>query len=140
AARAADRGITITTETSDATVEIDHVRMRQALDNLLDNALKHAQSTVSVCATVHEDALIIEVADDGRGFDATAKDHAFEPFAAGGLGLSIVQQIARAHGGRAYIESNGCGARVTLVASNVAASPGASLLRGLPGHDERAGR
>jgi signal transduction histidine kinase len=140
AAHAARRGITITSKAPEATVELDRVRVRQALDNLLDNAIRHARTTVSVRATIGRDCVTLEVSDDGPGFDTHAKDDAFEPFAAGGLGLSIVQQIARAHGGRAYVESNDCGARVALVVSNVAASPRASLLHGLPGRDRRAGR
>ena len=114
--RAAACGVTITTDAPDVTVSVDQMRMRQLLDNLLDNALQHARRSISVRAEVNDDHLRIEIADDGPGFDAHSTARAFEPFALGGLGLSIVQTIAEGHGGHALIETNGPvgGTRVTV--------------------------
>ncbi len=115
-ARAASRGVTITTDVPEIDVEVDAARMRQALDNLLDNALRHARQSVSVISRVDGHDLSIEVTDDGPGFTPETAHHAFDPFSVGGLGLSIVQTIAQAHDGHATIEPNlpAGGARVTL--------------------------
>jgi signal transduction histidine kinase len=94
------------------------MRIRQALDNLIDNAVRHARHRVAVRGAVEDGRLRIEVADDGPGFDADHAD-AFEPFALGGLGLSIVRTVAEAHGGRADIDTDEAlgGARVSVSAS-----------------------
>ncbi len=108
AARAAAEGREITLDVADgATLVADPLRIRQALDNLLDNALRHGGGRITLAA---QDGAI-EVADEGAGFGDFA-DHAFERFAradearthgGAGLGLAIVRAIAEAHGGGAEI-------------------------------------
>jgi two-component system OmpR family sensor kinase len=91
---------------------VDPARMRQAVGNLIDNALRHTQSggRVSVELAQGDGALRIEVADTGSGFDASFLPRAFEPFSradaartradgGAGLGLAIVRAVAEAHGG-----------------------------------------
>ena len=91
---------------------IDAVRIRQAVSNLIDNALQHTPpgGRVTVSDSLRDGLLRISVTDSGSGFDADFMDRAFEPFtradaargrAAGGagLGLSIVRVIVQAHGG-----------------------------------------
>ena len=128
--RAADRGVVITVDTpADLHVEADPDRLRQAVDNLLDNATRHAPrgSVVElVVATPRTGAVAIEVADRGPGFPPDFLAHAFERFhRAGaarsrddggtGLGLSIVRAIARAHDGEAVAANRaGGGAVVTM--------------------------
>jgi len=93
--------------------EIDPGRVRQAVDNLLDNALRHAPaaSAVTVGATRDGPNVVIEVSDQGPGFPPSFLAHAFERFrradtarasqdGGAGLGLAIVQSIAHAHGGQ----------------------------------------
>ena len=74
------------------------------------------------------DQVIFSVDDDGPGFGESERDKVFEPFYRGehragaslGLGLSLVQRIAAAHGGRAWIEdAPGGGARVLFSLSAV---------------------
>ena len=92
---------------------MDAGRIRQAVDNLVDNALRFAPpgSQVLISAEVAGPSLVIEVCDAGPGFPPEFLPHAFERFrrpdqgrarSAGGagLGLAIVQAIALAHGGR----------------------------------------
>ena len=92
----------------------DRDRLRQAVDNLLDNALRLAPrgTAVVVRAEVRGAALVVEVLDRGPGFPPEFLPRAFERFArpgpargrdtgGAGLGLSIVQVIAAAHGGAA---------------------------------------
>jgi signal transduction histidine kinase len=96
----------------------DPVMMRRALDNLLDNAVKHAPAParVALSARADGDGVEIEVRDDGPGMSAEVAARAFEPFYRGdvsrdrrtggvGLGLSLVRRIAEAHGGRVELES-----------------------------------
>jgi two-component system OmpR family sensor kinase len=93
---------------------VDAGRIRQAVDNLVDNALRFAPpgTQVMICAGIAGPALVIEVRDPGPGFPPDFLPHAFERFrrpdqgrarSAGGagLGLAIVQAIAVAHGGKA---------------------------------------
>ncbi|MGH3848918.1 MAG: sensor histidine kinase, partial [Pseudonocardiaceae bacterium] len=110
-------------------VEADPDRLRQAVDNLLDNATRHAptDSVVEITATTTlTGTLTVEVADRGPGFPPEFLPHAFERFhraqaartrdtGGTGLGLSIVAAIAEAHGGRVTAHNRpGGGACVTL--------------------------
>ena len=109
--------------------DVDPDRIRQAVDNLLDNASRFAPagSVIVVTARAEGPVLEIEVADDGPGFPADFLPHAFERFrrpdggrvrgdGGAGLGLAIVQAIAAAHGGSATARNRpGGGATVRLV-------------------------
>lgn len=83
----------------------DPVRIAQALSNLMTNALKHGHDPVMVRAALDDEQLTVEV--ENRGTVASeVRDRIFEPFTSGdpgngtGLGLYIVSEIARAHGGQ----------------------------------------
>ena len=106
----------------DEPARVDQLRLRQALDNLLDNAVRHADGApVTVAAERDGAAVRISVVDSGPGFPPAFVDRAFEPFAdhrgdGTGLGLAIVSAAALAHGGHAEARNEpGGGARVTLV-------------------------
>ena len=92
--------------------DVDADRIRQAVDNLVGNALRFAPrgSVIVLAARAVGRDLDIEVSDDGPGFPAGFLPHAFERFArpdsgrsrgdgGAGLGLAIVWAIAAAHGG-----------------------------------------
>ena len=92
--------------------DVDPDRIRQAVDNLIGNALRFAPrgSVIVLAARAAGGGLDIEVSDDGPGFPAGFLPHAFERFArpdsgrsrgdgGAGLGLAIVRAIAAAHGG-----------------------------------------
>jgi signal transduction histidine kinase len=112
-------------------VEVEQLRcepryMGRAVANLVRNALQHARSSVRVQVAEERSRTVIHVDDDGCGVPATDRERLFEPFvrldrsrdrASGGfgLGLAIVRQVARWHGGDASIgESPLGGARVTI--------------------------
>ena len=100
--------------------------MARAVLNMVRNALQHARSTVMVCVRREQDRTVIHVDDDGCGVPAGDRERAFEPFVrldhsrdresgGFGIGLAIVRQVARWHGGDATIgESPLGGARVTI--------------------------
>ena len=101
----------------DLRARLDPLRMRQALGNLVDNALRHGAGTVTLAASP---GLVVEVRDEGEGIPADVEP--FERFTRGstsreggsGLGLAIVREIARAHGGEAELVPGRAGVRLSL--------------------------
>lgn len=98
----------------------DAVSLREALGNLIDNALKHgAHSRLVVTVGEGAEGPWIDVADDGDGFSAPIAELA-RPFAKGpnssgsGLGLSIATEVAEAHGGRLTVSREDGLTRVRL--------------------------
>jgi signal transduction histidine kinase len=104
----------------------ERVRLAQLFLNLLGNALRHARSRVIVRVERapgedRERTLRILVEDDGLGFGTSLIEHAFERGVSGdsrsGLGLSIVKEITREHGGRCSVqnlEAGGASVQVQL--------------------------
>jgi two-component system OmpR family sensor kinase len=99
-------------------VEGDENSLRQVVVNLLANAVEHTPRGTSTTVTLAEDDhdASIVVTDDGPGIPATFLPHIFERFARAdsarehtggesGLGLAIVDAIARAHGGTVAVTS-----------------------------------
>jgi len=125
--RAAAASVRIVVIAPDDPVNLDEARIRQAVDNLLDNALRFAppDSDIVVRGAAEGDTVRITVTDSGPGFPVGFAEHAFDPFersttyagSAGfegaGLGLSIVKLVATAHHGTATIDP-APGAQVTL--------------------------
>ncbi len=126
--RARAAGVKLSVAASDDRVRLDPVRLRQAVENLLDNALRHVRSggTIEVEAGVDDRGIHVSVRDSGPGFPPDFLPHAFEPFAradaddpaatGAGLGLAIVRAVAGSHGGSATAENlPGGGARIEIV-------------------------
>ena len=110
-----------------AAVYIDRDLIQLSLRQLLDNAMKHApgQSPIQIGAEARPSEVRFWVGDDGPGIAGADAERVFERFYRGrltphavpgfGLGLSVVREIARAHGGDASITSvPGKGARFTV--------------------------
>jgi two-component system, OmpR family, sensor kinase len=91
----------------------DPTRLRQALDNLVDNALRYGAGTVRLHARAQNGDVEVHVRDEGTGFPPGFLPRAFDRFARGegprqrgaGLGLAIVAAVAAAHGGSAHAEN-----------------------------------
>lgn len=95
----------------------DAVQLRAVLQNLLDNAAKYAHPARSLSIVVRADTTAtgwrVEVADNGRGVDASALERVFEPMArashptvlGSGIGLATCRRVLAAHGGRIGLES-----------------------------------
>jgi signal transduction histidine kinase len=101
----------VTLEGEPATLRGDPRLLRRLLRNLLENALKHGRVPVRVAIVPGADAVQITVTDAGPGVPERDRERIFEPFVRGerstpgaGLGLSLVRQIARRHGGEARYE------------------------------------
>lgn len=111
--RALRRGRVIGVEAAhDLSIRVDPLRVRQALGNLVENALRHGEGDIVMVARSSAGGIEIDVSDEGPGFSPDLASRAFERFSRGdrtrtgegvGLGLAIVQAIAEAHGGSAAV-------------------------------------
>jgi len=90
------------------TVRGDPRLLRRMIRNLLENAERHGAPPVEVSVSLAAESAELSVCDGGAGIPESARERVFEPFhraGAGrgtGLGLALVRQIARRHGGDAY--------------------------------------
>lgn len=120
-------GLTVTTDIARGL----HVTGRQhelgsLLRNLLDNAARHARANIALSATAQDATVVVTVEDDGPGIPVEERDRVFERFTrldearsrtngGVGLGLAIVDQIARRHRGTVSIDDSPTGgARFTV--------------------------
>jgi heavy metal sensor kinase len=148
-ALARDGGVSLEVDTGEDRANIDPVRVRQAVENLVDNAVRHSPAGAAVRVSAHrEDGRVrIRVDDAGPGFAPSALATVFEPFAGAGdggagLGLAIVRAVALSHGGDAVAENPpGGGARVTLTlrAEDGTSESGETENDGPGGHEDPAG-
>jgi two-component system OmpR family sensor kinase len=110
------------------TVRMDQDALRIALDALVENAVAHTEETdaIELRARAVHGHVAIDVADEGCGIAPEQLDKIFERFArvdasrargreGVGLGLAIVDAIAKAHGGRCTVKSSSEGSTFTLV-------------------------
>lgn len=109
-----------------AVVDGDVDGLQRIVANLVDNAVRHAASAVTVDVQAHRDGVELVVTDDGPGIAPTDRERVFDRFTrlddarsrdAGGtgLGLPIVRELVRAHGGSVELgEAEGGGLRVTV--------------------------
>jgi two-component system OmpR family sensor kinase len=116
-ALAADKQIRLEVSGESCEAEADPQRLRQALGNLIDNAIKFTPrgGEVRVSAWAREHEVGVTVADDGPGIPEEARARVFDRFyrvdasrarnaGGSGLGLAICREIARAHGGRVWVD------------------------------------
>lgn len=105
---------------ADDLVVADEGRLRQVLQNLVSNALKHlpaGRGLILVRAYAAGEEIVIEVQDNGSGIAPEQLGRIFDKFYRAdpatrgslGLGLFIVRRIVEAHGGRVWAESEGEG-------------------------------
>jgi signal transduction histidine kinase len=125
-ALAAEHDVRLDVHVADAGVRIDPTRARQALDNLIDNGIRHSPpgGTVRISAVAEDERTTFAVEDDGPGFEPEVLAGPFQAFHRGqqagypgsGLGLTIVAAVADAHHGTVTTENRvHGGARVTVV-------------------------
>jgi signal transduction histidine kinase len=105
----------------------DAGRLEQVVDNLLNNAVKYSPGGGEIGVSVRQDldGIVLTVSDAGIGLTPGAQERIFEPFGRAanarrqgmpgmGLGLHICRQIAEAHGGRMWADSDGEGQGMTV--------------------------
>jgi two-component system, OmpR family, phosphate regulon sensor histidine kinase PhoR len=99
-------------------IELDALRITQVLENLLDNAIRHARGMTRMCikTRLKDGAVTCSVEDNGCGIPPADVPHIFERFyrvdkgrsrelGGTGLGLSIVKHTIMQHGGTVFVES-----------------------------------
>jgi signal transduction histidine kinase len=130
-----ERGLRIALDVADGIdIAANHQLVSQAVANLIDNAIKYsikaaeggaraAPSTIAIGLRARGGAIEIAVADQGPGIAAADRERVLKRFVrldasrtqpGTGLGLSLVQAVARLHGGRVRLEDNSPGLRVVL--------------------------
>ncbi|MFM5520533.1 two-component system sensor histidine kinase RstB [Aeromonas jandaei] len=103
----------------------DHRLLTRAVENLIGNALRYAESEVTLSISRLQENYLLEVCDDGPGIDPALAHQIFEPFVrldqsrdrrtgGTGLGLAIVRSIALHHGGDVALLPASKGARFCL--------------------------
>ncbi|MFF0057515.1 sensor histidine kinase [Streptomyces microflavus] len=147
-ARAETSGVTLTVVAGAAPVlHADPVRLRQAVGNLVSNAVRHTPAGGKVTLRAYgegpgsgpgPEVVVIEVADTGTGISAADLPYVFDRFwraeksrsrrtGGSGLGLAIVRKLAEAHGGTAGATSTeGEGSAFTLRLPATSPSPSPS--------------
>ena len=130
-----ERGLRIALDVADGIdIAANRQLVSQAVANLIDNAIKYsikaadagaraAPSSIAIGLRARGDAIEIAVADQGPGIAAADRERVLKRFVrldesrtqpGTGLGLSLVQAVARLHGGRVRLEDNSPGLRVVL--------------------------
>jgi two-component system, OmpR family, osmolarity sensor histidine kinase EnvZ len=115
---------------SGATIQAARMSLHRALMNLVENALRYAGGEIEVHASARGGEVLLEVLDRGPGIPGGEVERLKRPFTrleearsgqgGAGLGLAIVERVARAHGGRFELaprEGGGLAARLVLPAA-----------------------
>lgn len=121
------RPVTVTVPATLPAVDVDPVRVRQVLLNLLANAIRHTPADGEVAIEVEAPTgkrprrILVRVRDSGSGIAPEDLPHVFDRFQKGsgsggsGLGLAIARKLVLAHGGEVEIDSTpGAGTTVTV--------------------------
>ncbi|HEX6756229.1 MAG TPA: HAMP domain-containing sensor histidine kinase [Mycobacteriales bacterium] len=109
----------------EVTATVDRGGLARALINLVDNAVRHASTAVEVSVGAGADGAVLTVTDDGKGIPAAERDRVFDRFTrldegrdresgGAGLGLAIVRELVRAHGGTVVLEDAEPGLRAVV--------------------------
>jgi signal transduction histidine kinase len=130
----ATRGrVTLVAEVSDdlPILDLDPVRIREVLANLVANALRHTPEggTVTIRGQATAEEVILTVTDTGPGIEPALRPYVFERFVKGdgsrgsGLGLAIARGLVEAHGGTISVDSPAGGGTTFRVALPRGLSP-----------------
>ena len=121
-ARATSKGISLRLDPTEGAPEVtgDRTLLRQALGNLVDNAIKYTsvggEVRVGLQLSNSDQEVVVYIADDGVGIAPEDQPRLFEKFyrvkrretgqvSGTGLGLALVKSIVERHGGRVWVES-----------------------------------
>ena len=120
-----DQGLSLHVDVDAGGFRLHRELIGQALSNLINNALKYAAgaTTIALSATRNAEGLELTVTDDGVGIAPDDREIALRRFgridpsrhqSGAGLGLSLVEAVARLHGGGITLSDNNPGLRVIL--------------------------
>ena len=120
---AASRGVPLRFAGGERSVRGDRLRLKQAIANVLRNAIEatpaEASAPVEVELTSNRDGVVLAIRDRGPGLSAEARTHLFEPLFTEkhtglGMGLYVSRAIVEAHGGELALEDAAPGVRAEL--------------------------
>jgi two-component system sensor histidine kinase QseC len=113
---AAQRGLALQRVTVPCRIHADADALAVLLRNLLDNALRHARTTVEVRIERKDDDVLLQVGDDGKGLTGEQAQRVFDRFyragdeaGGAGLGLALVKRIADLHRARVSVRARAGG-------------------------------
>ncbi|GAA4580142.1 HAMP domain-containing sensor histidine kinase [Planotetraspora phitsanulokensis] len=120
--------------TGDVRVSGSRIQLMRVMDNLLNNARRHADSSVEVTVESENGQAVLSVTDDGAGIAPQDRERVFGRFTrldearrrdpgGTGLGLAICREIVEAHGGTLRVEDSPRGARFVLRLRAMADNP-----------------
>lgn len=102
----------------------DALLLREAIKNLIDNAMKHGgDGPLQIALTVQDAQAVLTIADHGPGISAADAERVFERFGRGegapaggaGLGLAIVKRVVESHGGSIDLSNRPQGGLVATI-------------------------
>ena len=117
---------TLGTPSEDIIIQCDALRIEQALNHLLNNAVAYSPmgSVIKIHLETNEEEICLSISDQGIGIAPEHLDHIFDRFYrisggeeranGSGLGLSIVRATIEAHGGKIWADSPGAGLGTTF--------------------------
>lgn len=123
---------------ADSLANVDRERIKEVFHHVIENALEQHDGNVKIMVDCepaelrHQEALKIQIYDDGAPFSPEALQRALEPFyttkqQGTGLGLSICRRVVRAHGGVIRVKNpEGGGALVEILLPKAASAPALS--------------
>jgi signal transduction histidine kinase len=130
---AADRANVVVSESAPddlREINVDPVRVREVLANLVANAIRHTPpgGTVSVTARSAGDRMVLEVRDTGEGIAPDALGAIFDRYqrsdsGGSGLGLAIARSLVVAHGGTITADSDGVAGHGTTIRVSLPVEP-----------------
>lgn len=102
-------------------LSLDHTFISQVCNNLISNAVRYAQTAVTLSFTLHDNGLLLSISDNGKGFDKNRLQRAANPYFTEesnhsehfGLGLYICRLLCEHHNGYLKIENTSNGALVS---------------------------
>jgi signal transduction histidine kinase len=126
AALASTNGVAVHTALAPAQVRGDAGQLGRAVRNVLDNAVRHARTSVRVELGATDGHAAVRVVDDGPGISAADRERVFErftrlddsrsvPAGGSGLGLAITREIVEQSGGRVWIEGRADGGTAVCI-------------------------
>ena len=132
--------VTVTADGPQWTVA-DPRALRRVVDNLIANAVRHAASRVTLAVRRSADGVVLTVTDDGPGIPAADRGRVFDRFTrlddartrdagGAGLGLAIVRELVRQHGGTVTLGDVAPGLRVAVALPATAAPRGLGIVSG----------
>ncbi|MEQ1630051.1 MAG: ATP-binding protein, partial [Gallionella sp.] len=99
--------------------------LKRALANLLDNAVKYGAGEIKISLKQDADHVLLLVEDNGTGIPAAQRDYAKRPFirlqearsdsSGAGLGLAIVERVAKMHGGELRLTESEMGGLLAML-------------------------